>query len=1213
MPTFIKSRTGAIIGQLDHIAGGQFQLRDQTGAIVAQIDHVAGGRWIVRDQSGAIIEEIQGDELMPGEAPSVVDVMGLGLGGLASVLTGASGFRLSVATFGLGEVVELASSHFHRPENYDKIRDLPNGKELWAGGNDWENGWTWAGIHVKGSHRGEDDPEKWVNVDHAKCPGCHGDNDPTGRTERKACIDYGKRCVLEWIKKHHSSISELSLIEDVVELATAGRHSPKGGVTINGKHYPGGEFIPGKVMKAATQEERDKVEGYGGGGLFDQPAAKVEEKEEVPEIKSAAHVGELKIEDNVRGHHHGQMDATLTASTSNGKVAAYLDYSVMDGKPLIAMVESTQPGLRAGRQLVKKLVEQYGYENIQWGMMTGDGAKLRDSLDKEFNIERTADKVDLASLIASSGGKLLSEEDGQEEGSKKVYVEFDSTEKGKEFADKLTAMGAERVDVQELNGKSWVEGEIVTERPVIRKKAETVPEITPTATAPAEEAKREPAIASSGQKVRVAGAEFVYVGQNADGTHKLRNAEGNEFDTEPGEDITPLNSLVAMKNTEALLPKSQYVKQELQRLHETRMVRLREVESQIADFINKKRRDLPVGISPTQALLVMSSRDLGDEGRKLATSYRVAKANTEVDTANDRLHHERTHRALVSQSLAAGRPVPPEVLADYPDLAAAAEEAKREEVPEIKPAASLLKIKSVKHAADELQSIRNDLASPTSDHDDLKRRVDAIGAWAAANAKTTGLGAKVLEEANRLADKLEGGSGKGGTRINLSLASFASSIPTLLATTTTWQREQSRSGKTKWVAQGQQPRYQETQPGQRGEPGQRDYTGAAAAEVPGAAGGATTGGAATSPSPRPVAIPVTKKTQLQSQQQKKTQLAPQQQQAPAKPSQPPLQQQQVAAKPAPVPGEVKPPPAEEPNERELFTPSEYARPGEIGSAEWYRKQLGKIRELQMRPQQQQRQPWQQQQQGQGQGQPREITGMSARQHARAGAHHARMSAQLKQSNPEQAAKHLKLAAWHNQRAGAVGRRFAHPVIPPGQPGQPGQPRQPRQGGGRQPTGPVTPAGPVGKAPETAPRGSTPGVAGEDVEIHAAKFDKPIPARYEVREMSDVSPSNDYLTGNPKLNPNYPAELQPREYKLHSEEDAKVRRFAEDKKAAYYLMESPDASNGTPTITPDGTVINGNGRTMALQLAAHKNDYGWYKDELLKRRRSSASIQKRLKG
>ena len=40
-----------------------------------------------------------------------------------------------------------------------------------------------------------------------------------------------------------------------------GKHSPKGGVTIGGKEFPGGEFIPGNVMATATKDEKAKIEG----------------------------------------------------------------------------------------------------------------------------------------------------------------------------------------------------------------------------------------------------------------------------------------------------------------------------------------------------------------------------------------------------------------------------------------------------------------------------------------------------------------------------------------------------------------------------------------------------------------------------------------------------------------------------------------------------------------------------------------------------------------------------------------------------------------------------------------------------------------------------------------------------------------------------------------------------------------------------------------
>ncbi len=45
--------------------------------------------------------------------------------------------------------------------------------------------------------------------------------------------------------------------------SAAAAHAPKGGVTIGGKRFAGGEFIPGDVMAKATEAEREAVEGGG--------------------------------------------------------------------------------------------------------------------------------------------------------------------------------------------------------------------------------------------------------------------------------------------------------------------------------------------------------------------------------------------------------------------------------------------------------------------------------------------------------------------------------------------------------------------------------------------------------------------------------------------------------------------------------------------------------------------------------------------------------------------------------------------------------------------------------------------------------------------------------------------------------------------------------------------------------------------------------------
>jgi hypothetical protein len=65
----------------------------------------------------------------------------------------------------------------------------------------------------------------------------------------------------------------------------------------------------------------------------------------------------------------------------------------------------------------------------------------------------------------------------------------------------------------------------------------------------------------------------------------------------------------------------------------------------------------------------------------------------------------------------------------------------------------------------ELQAIRNDLARGNADPDLLKRRTDAVGRWAATQKKQTPALRKVLEEAHSLVDRIGGGSGKHGMRI----------------------------------------------------------------------------------------------------------------------------------------------------------------------------------------------------------------------------------------------------------------------------------------------------------------------------------------------------------------------------------------------------------------------------------------------------------------
>lgn len=98
----------------------------------------------------------------------------------------------------------LNTNKFSIPENYDKIADLSDGKQLWAGANDWEDGWSAAWIQAPKEFprwNGEP-PEKFLMLDHKECPACHGKNDTSesDKATGRDCRDWAKKQVMAWAK-----------------------------------------------------------------------------------------------------------------------------------------------------------------------------------------------------------------------------------------------------------------------------------------------------------------------------------------------------------------------------------------------------------------------------------------------------------------------------------------------------------------------------------------------------------------------------------------------------------------------------------------------------------------------------------------------------------------------------------------------------------------------------------------------------------------------------------------------------------------------------------------------------------------------------------------------------------------------------------------------------------------------------------------------------
>jgi uncharacterized protein YdcH (DUF465 family) len=105
----------------------------------------------------------------------------------------------------------------------------------------------------------------------------------------------------------------------------------------------------------------------------------------------------------------------------------------------------------------------------------------------------------------------------------------------------------------------------------------------------------------------------------------------------------------------------------------------------------------------------------------------------------------------------------------------------------------------------------------------------------------------------------------------------------------------------------------------------------------------------------------------------------------------------------------------------------------------------------------------------------------------------------------------------------------------------------------------------------------------------------LPGIYRLVEASDLAPSHHAQSFEP--NPEYPAGVQERDYKRSKEAQNRVIDQAQNYDPAYTVNTNPDAVNGPPVITPDGTVLGGNSRAMSTQRVYAEGRGGTYRDAL----------------
>lgn len=120
--------------------------------------------------------------------------------------------------------------------------------------------------------------------------------------------------------------------------------------------------------------------------------------------------------------------------------------------------------------------------------------------------------------------------------------------------------------------------------------------------------------------------------------------------------------------------------------------------------------------------------------------------------------------------------------------------------------------------------------------------------------------------------------------------------------------------------------------------------------------------------------------------------------------------------------------------------------------------------------------------------------------------------------------------------------------------------------------------PLRGSPKLAARAAIGGHDGRQTEVLTPT--RKMEGTYRLVEAKDLVPSHNARTF--EENASYPKGVQERDYRGSKEAQSRVIQQAQNYDPAYTVNTNPDAVNGPPIITPDGTVLGGNSRAMSTQ-------------------------------
>ena len=135
-----------------------------------------------------------------------------------------------------------------------------------------------------------------------------------------------------------------------------------------------------------------------------------------------------------------------------------------------------------------------------------------------------------------------------------------------------------------------------------------------------------------------------------------------------------------------------------------------------------------------------------------------------------------------------------------------------------------------------------------------------------------------------------------------------------------------------------------------------------------------------------------------------------------------------------------------------------------------------------------------------------------------------------------------------------------------------------------------------KSPIDNPRAALPpvdGPKGSETQLKSPAGDNR--AQYRLVEADALQPSHDPFTF--AKNPSYPADVQERQYHSNKNAQAEIMKIGQNIKPEMVINSDPTAINGPPQITPEGLVMGGNARSMALQRAYQSGGAASYREYL----------------